>query len=56
MSQEILSLGNFVAATEFTRKYCRWETEFTRRYCRSWEILSLGGVASKDARVSTRVS
>ena len=43
MSQEILSLGNFVAATEFTRKYCRWETEFTRRYCRHWEKLSLGG-------------
>ena len=35
VSQEILSLGNCVAATEFTRKLCRPAIEFTRGLCRS---------------------
>ena len=41
VSQEILSLGNSVAATEFPRKFCRSATEYPSKFCRTKEILSL---------------
>ncbi len=35
VSQEILSLGNFVAATKFPRKFCRPPTKFPRKFGRT---------------------